>query len=222
MNEHDPQGNKLPLSTNSASRLPLRGSRNFPRRAILASHLVFTGYAHWLPNDLRGSGSDDVRKDQLQSLGELLPGRQYPQPPRDDVRQFFRSAEDQLEHERIWFRGPQRAAIAQAFGAAASSRGYTLWACAICSNHAHVVVRTHRDKSEVIWSNLAQAAALALRGANVVPSNHPVWSHRPYKVFLHTHAEVIDRIGYVNDNPEKEGLARQHWAFVERCPFDPG
>jgi hypothetical protein len=181
MDEHDPQGNKLPLSTNSASRLPLRGSRNAPRRAILASHLVFTGYAHWLPNDLRGSGSDDVRKDELKSLGDVLPGRQSPQPPRDDVKQFFRSAEDQLEHERIWFRDLHRTSIAQAFGAAASSRGYTLWACAICSNHAHAVVRTHRDRSE-----------------------------------------VIDRIGYVNNNPEKEGLARQHWAFAQPCPFDPG
>jgi hypothetical protein len=184
--------------------------------------LVFTGYAHWLPNDLRGRGSDDVRKDELKSLGDVLPGRQYPQPPRDDVKAFFRSAEDELEHERIWFRDLHCTSIAQAFGAAASARGYTLWACAICSNHAHAVVRTHRDRSEVIWSNLAQSAALALRSANLVPTNHPMWSHRPYKVFRHTHAELIDRIGYVNDNPEKEGLARQHWAFVQRCPFDPG
>jgi hypothetical protein len=121
------------------------------RRVILASHLVFTGYAHWFPNDLRGSGSTEVRKDELKPLGEILPGRQFPQPPREDVKRFFREGEQRIEHERIWFREAHRNAIADAFGEAARTRGYTLWACAICSNHAHVVARTHRDRSDVIW-----------------------------------------------------------------------
>ena len=101
MNKHDSHRNDSSHFGDDAPSLPLRGSGKPPRRAILASHLVFTGYAHWLPNDLRGSGSDDIRKDELKSLGEVLPGRQYPQPQREEVKQFFRSAEDQLEHERI-------------------------------------------------------------------------------------------------------------------------
>jgi len=55
------------------SGLPLRGSA--PRRVILAAHLVFTGYAHWLPNDLRGRGSDAIRKDEIKPLGDILPDR---------------------------------------------------------------------------------------------------------------------------------------------------
>jgi REP element-mobilizing transposase RayT len=187
---------------------------------ILASHLVLTGYAHWLPNELRGSGSEQIRKDELKPLGEILPGRQFPQPPREAVREFHRAAEPLLEHPRIWFDEAMRNAIAKGFADAASAHGYTLWACAICSNHAHVTPRTHRDRSEVIWSNLANSALLALRGAKLVPEHHPVWSHRPYKVFLHSHHDVMGRIDYVNDNPTKEGLPRQQWEFVRRCPFD--
>jgi hypothetical protein len=71
----------------------------------------------------------------------------------------------------------------------------------------------------MIWANLARFAMLALRGSKLVPEDHPVWSHRPYKVFLYTNDDVLGRIGYVDDNPEKEGLPRQHWGFVQRCPL---
>jgi REP element-mobilizing transposase RayT len=186
---------------------------------ILASHLVFTGYAHWFPNDPRGSGSESVRKDELKPLGDILPGRQFPQPPRDELKRFLREGEQRIEHERLWFGDSHRDLIANAFASAAQLHGYTLWACAVCSNHAHVVARTHRDRSETIWSNLAIASMLALRGSNPFPLDHPVWSHRPYKVFLYSKADVIGRIDYVNDNPGKEGLPRQHWSFVAECPF---
>lgn len=48
------------------------------RRQILGSHLIFTGYGHWAANDPRGSGSESIRKEEFKSLGEILPGRQYP------------------------------------------------------------------------------------------------------------------------------------------------
>jgi hypothetical protein len=76
------------------------------------------------------------------------------------------------------------------------------------------VVRTHRDRAEVIWQNLADAARDALREATLVAPDHPVWSHRPYKVFLNTPEDVIGRMDYVVKNPEKEGLPRQQWEFV--------
>lgn len=195
--------------------LPLRGSpARPPRKVILASHLVFHGYGHWLSNDPRGSGSTETRKDELKDLGDVHFGRKRTQPPRDELKRFYREAEPLLDHEVIWFGERMRTVIAEAFGAAAARHGYTLWACAVCSNHGHAVARTHRDRSEVIWQNLADAARDAMRGAGLVPDNHPVWSHRPYKVFLHTPDEVIGRIDYVVKNPEKEGLPRQHWDFV--------
>ncbi len=201
----------------SPSSLPLRGPVNSPRRAILASHLIFTGYGHWLSNDPRGSGSHETRKIELKQLGDVHLGRRQIQPPRDEVKLFYRRAEHLLEHDPIWFGETAKETIAAVFGNAAKIHGYTIWECAVCSNHAHLVVRTHRERSETIWSNLAHAAVLALRRAKIVPSDHPVWSHRIYKVFKYTPQEVHAAIKYVNDNPTKEGLPRQNWEFVQPC-----
>jgi REP element-mobilizing transposase RayT len=208
-------GNRSDPSNDPHRGLPLRGKTNAPRQIILASHLIFTGYAHWLPNDPRGSGSAEIRKADLKPLGDIQFGRQYPQPPRDVVKNFQRDAEPLIEHERIWFKEAHRRAIAEGFGEIAVKNGYTMWACAICSNHAHAVVRTHRDRAEAIWSNLAQGATRILHQQELVPRDHPVWSHRPYKVFLHTRDDVIGRIKYVNENPLKENLPLQIWKFVK-------
>ena len=110
-----------------------------------------------------------------------------------------------------------RDAIAEGFAHAITQHGYTVYACAILRNHAHLVVRTHRHRSEEIWDHFARDAAQSLRVFAEVPVNHPIWSHRPYKVFLKTNDEVRGRIKYVNDNPIKEKLKPQSWDFV--VPF---
>jgi len=68
-----------------------------------------------------------------------------------------------------------------------------------------------------MWTNFARDAAESLRAFEEVPNNHPIWSHRTYKVFLKTNDEVRGRIQYVNDNPIKERRAKQNWDFVK--PF---
>jgi hypothetical protein len=189
-----------------------------PRRAILASHLVLHGYGHWLSNDPRGSGSESVRKDELKSLGAIHHGRKRLQPPKKELKEFYREAEPLLDHETVWFDDAMRAVVARAIGAAAARYGYAIWALSVCSNHGHAVVRTHRDRSEVIWQAFADASRDAMRKAELVPPDHPVWSHRPYKVFLHDVDDVNGRIAYVEDNPGKEGLARQYWDCVQDYP----
>ena len=187
---------------------------NRAQRVILASHLVFTGYGHWLSNDPRGSGSEEIRKDELKDLGEIHHGRKRIQPPRSELREFYREAQPLLEHETLWFDERMRQTIAGAIGRCARERGYTLWALAVCRNHLHALPRAHRDHAEVIWENLARATREALVEAQLVPNDHPVWSHRVYKVFKHTPTGVRDGIGYIEDNPEKEGLPRQYWECV--------
>jgi hypothetical protein len=34
-----------------------------PRQSIITHHLIWTLYGHWLPNDLRGSGSAEIRDE---------------------------------------------------------------------------------------------------------------------------------------------------------------
>ena len=61
---------------------------------------------------------------------------------------------------------------------------------------------------------LAQATWQSLHQAKLVPESHPVWSERPYKVYLRTESEVRSRIVYVERNPMKEGLPAQAYPFV--------
>ena len=77
-----------PRARDVAFRLPLRhnpGMRTHAR-IIIAHHLVMTLYGHWLSNDPRGSGSAEIRKDELKDLGPVLPGRQFPQPSKNEIK----------------------------------------------------------------------------------------------------------------------------------------
>ena len=99
-----------------------------------------------------------------------------------------------------------------------AERTYTVWACAILSNHMHMVIRRHRDDALAMWRLIAGGTLPFLRGFEDVSANHPVWAARPYKVFLRTPAEVRGCVRYVAENPAKEGLAAQSYDFVQ--PYD--
>lgn len=205
--------------------LPLRGKKEplpSPRKyknIIVAGHLVLTGYGHWLSNDPRGSGSTETRKEELDELGPVHQGRKRVQPPRQEIRDFYRKAEPILEHETIWFDPAKRQAIADGFAEVIKILGYTVWACAILKNHAHLVVRRHRDKLEEIWDRMARGAAKVLKErCPEIARDHEIWSHRPYVVYLYDPPGIRTRVKYVEDNPPKEGLPRQTHPFV--LPYD--
>jgi hypothetical protein len=69
-----------------------------------------------------------------------------------------------------------------------------------------------------MWRSFAEGARQTLRVVADVPERHRVWGERPYSVFLYNPDEVIGRIGYVNDNPTKEGLPPQTYEFVTPYP----
>jgi REP element-mobilizing transposase RayT len=184
------------------------------RQTIKGAHLIWMGYGHWLPNDPRGSRSHEVRSEPLQGLGESHVGRKKVQPPRAELRSFYRKAEPLLIHDTVWFDEAVRSAIGDAVGRVAKGRGYTLWALAVLRNHVHAVVRTHRDDSEIIMAQIAMGTQQALWERRMVPENHPVWADGPWKVFLRTRDEILGRIDYVKKNPMKEGLPEQTWECV--------
>mgnify|MGYP002780702007 FL=1 len=107
---------------------------------------------------------------------------------------------------------------AAALGEAIGRHGYTCWACAVCSNHAHLVIRVHRDKDDVIWETLRDATTQALREHLRLGTAYPVWAQRPWAKFLDTPEAVGACVEYVEGNPEKEGLPPQVWPFVR--PYD--
>lgn len=181
---------------------------------VIAHHLILTGYGHWLPNDPRGSLSKDIRAGKLLPLGPIHYGRKAVQPSRVELRSFHAQARDLLEHDVLWFDAAKRQAIAEAFAQVMDTRRYTCWACAILSNHAHLVIRKHRDKAETMHDELRRASAIRLRRSADIPDDHPVWSNDRYKKFLST-AEAVERtIRYVENNPVKEGVSSPALAFV--------
>ena len=69
-----------------------------------------------------------------------------------------------------------------------------------------------------MWDVFAGFAREALRAFSDVGPEHPVWSDRPYVVFVYDPPGVEWRVDYIEKNPEKEGLLRQHFPFVQ--PYD--
>lgn len=187
------------------------------RDTVKAAHLLLTGYGHWLPNDPRGSGSEQIRKLGLEPLGPIHFGRKREQPGRVELKGFYRRAERLLDHETVWFDERKRECLARAFAEVVRDRGYTCYACAVLRNHTHFVMRTHRDDSFTMLCELASHSIDVLHDATLVPDDHQVWANRPYKVFLKNDAQIRSRIAYVENNPIKEGLPPQRYDWVE--PF---
>ena len=106
------------------------------------------------------------------------------------------------------------------------NRGYTCYACAVCSNHVHLVIRTHKDKSTTMLDHFTNSIVtrLRLRFPEEISPHHPVLSACPYKIFLYTAQDVDRCIRYTHENPIRETGELQRWDFVTpapRCPARP-
>jgi REP element-mobilizing transposase RayT len=185
-------------------------------RRILAHHLILSGYGFWLANDPRGSGSVEVREGKFADLGEVHRGRRRVQPTREELKAFYEEATPRLEFAPVWFGKEMRGRIGEILSEVAGRRGYTVWACSVGSNHVHLCVRVHRDSYQEMWGHLTGQVRTSLAAEGFVKEGHPVWAERPYSVYLHSCEDIRRTIGYVEGNPEKEGLARQVWGFVRR------
>jgi REP element-mobilizing transposase RayT len=194
--------------------------RTRKKRQIIAHHLILTLYGHWPANDLRGSGSEDFYDPKFEKLGPIHHGRkpEHEQPSREELREHLNAAQDLMNFPVFWIDDAKRQAIAEAFREVIEREGYTCYACAIFRNHAHLVIRIHRDRHDAMLKKLmdASAARLRLRFPNELSAHHPIWNARPYARFCYEPHDTRWRINYVEDNPEKEGLPRQYWDFVQQ------
>ena len=169
-------------------------------RIVIGHHLILHGYGHWLPNDPRGSGSTEIHQEKLADLGPVHFGRKKRQPARADLREFRRASEPLLDFSLLWFDDAKRQALAESISEVVSTRGYTVWACAVMRNHVHLCVRRHRDDAKTIWDKFAGHTSAGLRLFADVAAKHPVWSQRPYKVFLYTPDDVRRVVAYIENN----------------------
>lgn len=190
------------------------------RPPIIAHHLIWTLYGHWLANDLRGSGSSELREGKFNPLGPIHQDRkpEWLQPSRYELRAFHQQAAPLLQHDKFWLDDTKRQQVVSGIGEVVSNRNYTVYACAVLSNHMHMVIRIHRDDALTMWHQIEDTTRLRLREDASVADDHPVWASRPFKKFLTTPEAVRRCIEYVEVNPEKEGLSPQRYAFA--VPYD--
>jgi REP element-mobilizing transposase RayT len=182
---------------------------------VIAHHLIWTAYGWWLPNDPRGSMSEEIRVEPITALGELHHGRKHVQPPSAEIRRFYEQARDVLKHPLLAFTDEDIALLAQCFGQVIQDRRYTCYACALMPDHVHLLIRRHRDWAEVMIECFQEASRQALIAAGRRAPTHPVWGGPGWKVFLNTRQDMERIVRYIRENPVKAGRAEQQWEFVK-------
>jgi REP element-mobilizing transposase RayT len=186
---------------------------------VLAHHLIWTAYGWWLPNDPRGSGSTEIRRDIVAELGTLHHGRKPVQPPGRLVRAFYEQAAEVLMHPLLTFDAAACAEIGAAFARVIEEHAYTCYACVIMPDHVHILIRKHRHQAEDMMSALKEASRTRLCAAGLRAAEHPTWAAGSgWKVFLDHPDEIRRTITYIESNPLSLGQPVQRWPFV--TPYD--
>ncbi len=188
-------------------------------------HAIFGAYGFWLPNDPRGSWSDFVGKWELVRFGKATRSLERKELSNEE-EQMRKDAKETLKLPPVYFTGAQARAIGHGFAEAIRKCEFTVWACSILPEHAHLVIARHTYKVEHIV-NLLKGEATKQLNREVL---HPLasyandgqraprpWADRKWKVFLDSEEAIEDAIRYVEDNPIKEKKPPQKWSFVK--PF---
>ena len=195
------------------------------KNVIVGYHIIFGMYGFWLPNDPRGSWSQFVGSRELYRVGPAtktterrsLAHRQHNLTQRLEAKK-------KLQHPSVVLTGIQARAVGRGFARYFSRSGVAAWACAILSDHVHLVVGCGRYEVEKMVIGLKSRATAALKKEGIHPHNAlrqrtgsvpKCFARGAWKVYLDP--EDLDRaIRYVEKNPVKEGLPRQRWSFVTR------
>lgn len=181
---------------------------------VIAHHLILTGYGHWLPNDPRGSMSVETYCPELARVAETHFGRKKQQPTREELRRFYQIAQKLLAHEVLWFNVAERQAVAEALGEAMRRERLTCYACAVLTNHAHLLIRKHRLKGEEMSRAFKVAARERLRRAGLVSEDHPVFSADVCDMYKSDPQAVGNCIRYIHDNFRKHDLPTIEYDYV--------
>ena len=189
---------------------------------VLAHHLIWVAYGWWLPNDPRGSTSHRIASDLNAELGSLHYGRKKVQPASRDIREFYDRAKQVLKFPPLTLTKPEGEAVARAFADVVREQAYTCYACSVMPDHVHLVIRKHKHLAEQMIANFQKASRQAVHDAAPRDPDHPVWGGCGWKVFLDSTSDIRRTVRYVENNPLKARLPRQHHPFVttyDNWPF---
>src|SRR6185503_12486133 len=115
---------------------------------IIGFHLIWTTYGHWFPNDPRGSWSEEVWKPQL--LKVRTPDRDHRLDLRqevsvDELEKFMSNARQRLKWEAVQLTDSEIRKVAETFAEMALAIKLDVHACAILSNHVHLVTERNNQ-----------------------------------------------------------------------------
>jgi REP element-mobilizing transposase RayT len=182
---------------------------------VVGHHLIWTAYGRWLPNDPRGSSSNEIRIEKIADLGALHYGRKAVHPGSQAIRHFYAQARDELKHPLLTFSEEETTIIGRSFAQVIAERSYTCYGCAVMPDHVHLLIRRHRDKAELMIETLQDASRHELINLGKRAPTHPVWGGPGWKVFLNTREDIERVVGYIQDNPTKLGRVEQKWDFAK-------
>jgi REP element-mobilizing transposase RayT len=183
---------------------------------ILASHVIFSAYGFWLPNDPRGSWSKFVAAWELFRFGPattVTTHRSLAATPHDSHARI--AAKKALQHPPVIFTGIEALAISRGFARSVRESSYQINACCILPNHVHAVITRHSRDVRRIVGHLKTGSMLELLAAGFVRLSTP-WCRGCWAVYLDSKQDVHRAIRYVENNPIKEGKPKQRWSFVTK------
>jgi REP element-mobilizing transposase RayT len=191
-------------------------------------HVIFGAYGFWLPNDPRGSWSEFVSAWELVRFRRATKtdSRRSVAHKQHDYQKRL-GAKQSLKYPPVCFTGVQPRAVARGFGESVTKSKLKIWACAILSDHVHLVVGRYRLPVERIAILLKGEATRQLDEEKMHPLRNfhrndgrtpTPWSRGEWKVFLNSESDILRAIRYVENNPVKEHKPPQKWSFV--TPFE--
>ena len=181
---------------------------------ILATHIILTGYGHWLPNDARGSYSKVVFAPEIAEIGPIHYGRKPVQPSKQELREFHQQAGEVLAHPVHWFSPKERAAIRDAFARLCVEQRFICHACAIMPNHIHILIRRNFLPPVKIHDLLKQCAIQAVKNCGQIPPDHPVFSAGTGTKRKDTPQEVQQCVTYIQSHFQKHRVPEEQYPFV--------
>ena len=185
---------------------------------VAGYHLIWTVYGYWLPNDIRGSTSTEVRVASIKDLAALHYGRKPAQPSSKELRTFLGRAHDELKHSVHTLSQDDIAVVGKAFATLVAERRYLCYACAIMPDHVHILVRRNPDRAEEMIKQFQDASRQALIHTGDWGATHPVWTQGGWKGFMNSQKDFQRTIEYIRANPKEIKLPEQLWDFV--VPYD--
>src|ERR1700687_2868724 len=98
---------------------------------VIASHVIFSAYGFWLPNDPRGSWSDFIGAWELFRYGRATKTTEtFSLAYREHDSELRFTAKKALKYGPVEFSGVQARAIGRGIGRYIERAGLIVWACA--------------------------------------------------------------------------------------------